>query len=343
MKQDIVKWDIAGTAIFKIGLAIIIFYLLFLIRPILLWALLALVISIVFNPAVSFLQKRKLPRILSAAIIYFVFLAAVALFFYLIIPPVAAEISSFSQNFSQYSAQISSFFARYNINIQNVFNLYPALNSALLNFSSNLLNVVISVFGSVFAAITIFILAFFFSVEEKDLLQMIRLFSPPKWEEAVMKAWDKSQSQVIGWFGSRILCSIGVAILTFLAALILKIKFAVSLGLLGGLLNIVPVIGPLIIGAILIAVALTKSLTAAVLALVFSIIIQQIEHNVLTPFFTRRMVGIPNFLVLLSILIGGELMGIIGAFLAIPIAGVIYETLKNYSLYQKKTELNGKE
>jgi predicted PurR-regulated permease PerM len=95
-------------------------------------------------------------------------------------------------------------------------------------------------------------------------------------------------------------------------------------------------IGPVLVGIILIAFAFMGGWVKVLLALLFTVLIQQIEHNVFMPLFTKKMVGIPNFLVLISILVGGELLGVIGAILAIPLGAILYETLKNYSLYKKE-------
>lgn len=333
------QWNITWATIFKIALTVIIIYGLFLIKGIILIGLSALTISIIFNPAISFFEKKKIPRSLAAFFVYFGFLAILSLIFYIIIPPIAKETMVFSQNFSQYFTQYSdtivSLLRVDTFDIPSILNANPGIGAGIINISGGVLKFATSFFGGMFSVITVFVLAFFFSIEEKDFVGMIRKFSPKKWEESVLKAWTKSQEQVMGWFGSRILSAFGVGILTFIVCLILKIKFAVSISLLAALLNIVPLIGPVLVGIILISFALLNSLYTAFLALIFSILIQQIEHNIFLPFFTKKIVGIPNFLVLLAILVGGELMGVVGALLAIPLAGVIYETLANYMTYKK--------
>jgi predicted PurR-regulated permease PerM len=83
---------------------------------------------------------------------------------------------------------------------------------------------------------------------------------------------------------------------------------------------------------------LLNSFPIAFLAVILFVVVQLIESNILTPMVTKQIIGIPNFLVLISILIGGQLMGIIGAVLAIPLFAVLYETVKNYFIYKKNQE-----
>jgi len=108
---------------------------------------------------------------------------------------------------------------------------------------------------------------------------------------------------------------------------------------LAGVLNFIPILGPIVTGVIAFVFIALDSLWKAVLLLIIFTLIQQIEGNILTPILTRRFVGLPPVLVLISLAIGGKLLGILGAVLAIPLAGVIYEFLKHF-LQKKKEDLS---
>lgn len=341
MQKDAVKWDIPWSVIFKIVLVIAIVYALFLIRNILVLGLAALVISIIFNPAITFLNKRKIPRTVAAILVYLAMAGLIGLIAYIITPPLIMEASNFSQNFSNYFSQYSEAISKIShINILDFNSLMsnPMVSENLLNISKNVFNFLYSFVGGMVAMITMFVLAFFLSVEENDLTKMIKSFSPKRWEEDVLKSWQKSQEQVMGWFGGRLISSFAVALMTFIVCFALQIKFAVSVSVLAGLLNLVPLIGPIVASALLFLLGLLNSWPTALLILFFSVVIQFIENNLLTPFISKKIIGIPNFLVLLSILIGAQLLGFVGAILAIPLCAVLYETLKNYMAYKKEHE-----
>ena len=341
MSQNTLKWDIPWSVIFKIVLVVAIVYALFLIKNILVLGLAALVISIIFNPAITFLNKRKIPQTVAAILVYLALVGIIGLIVYVITPPLIAEASNFSQNFSNYFSQYAETVSKIShIDILDFNSLMsnPMVSENLLNISKNVFNFLYSFVGGVVAMTTMFVLAFFLSVEENELTKMIKSFSPKRWEADILKSWQKSQEQVMGWFGGRLISSFAVALMTFVVCFALQIKFAVSISVLSGLLNLVPLIGPIIASVLLFTLGLLNSWPTALLILFFSIVIQFIENNILTPFISKQIIGIPNFLVLLSILIGAQLLGFVGAILAIPLCAVLYETLKNYIAYKKEHE-----
>jgi predicted PurR-regulated permease PerM len=335
MNTEIEKVDFTWTSIFKFFFVLILFYFVFLTKDILVLTLLSLIISILFNPLINILERKKLSRSLAGFIVYFSFVLILSFLFYFLIPPIVSEIQSFTVNMSKYLEVLPKTLTNAGFDLKNISSFILNVKDELVSVSSNIFGFIISIFGSIFAGITVFALALFLSIEKDDILKVIKSITPKKWEEEVVQGWERSQEKVSSWFVSRIFCSIGVTILTFLLCVFLNIKFAVSLSLFSGVLNIVPVVGPLVAGIVLAVVALFDSWNKVVLVIIASIIIQQIENNILTPFFTRKMVGIPTFLVLLSILFGGKLLGIIGAILAIPLVGIFYETTKTYFLSKK--------
>ena len=322
--------DLTWRSLFKVAVALVLFYIVYLLRSVLVWILLSLIISTLLNPLIEILEKRKVHRIGAAIIVYFSILLSVVLTVYIVIPPMITELQIFSSGFSKYFENIPGILSSIGLSsFENIASLSSGLNESLVKVSSNIFNVFISLFGSIFAGITVFVLSLFMSIEEKEMVKGLRLVSPKNFEEEVIKRWERSKDQVVMWFGSRVISCICVALMTFLLCVLLKIKFALSLALMAGVLNIIPMIGPIISGIILCLFAL-DSIPKLALAIVSMIVIQQIESNVLTPVFTKKMVGLPNVLVLLSIIIGGILGGIIGAVLAIPLAGIIFEGLKDY-------------
>jgi len=297
MKQEIEKIDVTWSAIFKFFFILILFYLIFLTRDILIWAILGLIISILFNPLLDILEKKKIPRPLAGFLVYFGALLIIFILVYFLVPPIILEIQNFYSNFYKYLESLPQALAAIGFELKNIATFALTLKDSLIQISSNIFDLVSSLFGSIFAGATIFSLALFLSIERNDILGLIKTVSPKNWEEDILKIWERSQDKVSSWFGSRILCSIGVAVLTFIACYFLKIKFAVSLSLLAGALNIVPFLGPIIAGIILAVVALFDSWTKALWIIVLSVVIQQIDNNIFTPLFTRKMIGVPTFLV----------------------------------------------
>ena len=96
------------------------------------------------------------------------------------------------------------------------------------------------------------------------------------------------------------------------------------------MLNFVPIVGPLVTALLVGIVVAMESVLQAVFVILSFILIQQIEGNILTPLLTKRFTGLPPALVLVALAVGGELWGIMGAILAIPLAGIVYEFLRDF-------------
>jgi len=339
MKPEIKMIDITWRAIFKVIAAIILFWIIYLLHDVIVWAILALFISILFNPLIDIIEQKKIRRVFATIIVYVTFLLVSILLLFVIIPPLVAETQYFSSNFAQYFNMVPTYLSQMGLDsFESIYSLNSSLNQSLVKVSSNIFGVFASLFGSLFAGLTIFVLSIFMSLEEKEIIKGLKLVSPKGFEEQVLNRWERSQHHVVAWFGSRVLACICVTIMTFLLCVFLKIKFALGLALLSGVLNMIPMVGPIISGIIVAAFALAVSFPKLVVAVIFLLIIQQIESNILMPIFTKKMSGLPSVLVLISILVGGVLGGIVGAILAIPMAGIIFEGLKDYFTHRKNRD-----
>jgi predicted PurR-regulated permease PerM len=330
--------DVSWSTFLKIAVVGLIFYMLYLIRDILFLIVFALIISILFNPAIDFLAKRRLPRPLAVILIYLVIFGFVGTLIYSIAPIFIYEIQQFTQFFPQYFEKFSPILQGFGI---TAFESFESFTSAIQNWSvqasSGIFNALGAIFGGIFSTITIFTIAVFLSLEEKGMEKTISLLFPKRYEANVLNIWDRARIKVAGWFGTRILSSLLVFLMTLIACKILAIKYAVSFGLLAGATNIIPIIGPVAAGIIIVLFTLLDSWAKALFILIVFILIQQIEGNIITPILTKRFMGMSPVLVLIALMVGAKLWGVLGAILAIPLFGILYEFIKEF-LKKKKEE-----
>lgn len=330
--------DISWGTILKIAVVSLCFYLIFLVRDILVLIIFAVIISVLFNPAIDFLQKRKIPRVLAASLVYVSIFGFLGLFVYLLVPIFIFEIQQFTQFFPQYFEKMAPSLRDLGISAFDNFEVFlDSLGDWLVRASSNVFSALSAIFGGIFSTIAIFSIAFFLSLEEKGLDRIIGLFSPKKYEAYVLDLIHRSENKVAGWFGSRILACIFVGIATFFACKIISLKYAVSFAFLAGVLNIIPIVGPLVTALIFLLFTILDSWAKAVIILVIFLIIQQLEGNILTPILTKRFVGLPPIIVIVALMIGAKLWGILGGILAIPLTGIIFEFLRDF-LKKRKEE-----
>lgn len=335
MREDQVL-DISWGTIFKIGAAILFFYLIFLIRDILIWLIFALIISILLEPAIAFLEKRKIPRVASSVLIYFLLFFLIGVLVYFSALPLFNEIQKITLLFPQYFEKIAPSFKNLGIEAFENFETFTKNFQAwLLSASGGILSAISSIFGGILTTLTIFTFSLFISFEKNGSERIVKTLLPEEKANFILEIWERCQTKVSAWFGVKILSCIFVGILTFIALKALKIDYAFVLAVLAGATNMIPILGPIFAGALMTGLALFQSLVSAVLILILFILIQQIENNILTPILSRKFIGMSPILVLVSLLIGGKLWGLLGAILAVPIFGIIFEFFKDLLSRQK--------
>jgi predicted PurR-regulated permease PerM len=128
------------------------------------------------------------------------------------------------------------------------------------------------------------------------------------------------------WFGAQLLLSVVVGVLVAAGLWFLGVRYAILLGILAMILELVPVIGPVIVGVIAFLVAVSDSFVLGLYALVFFVAVQQFENHILIPMIIGKTMNVHPVVVVTSLLAGGKIAGFIGILLAVPIAVMAQET-----------------
>ena len=330
--------DISWGTIFKIAFIALLFYIIYLIRDILVLSIFALIISILLNPLINFLQKKKIPRVAAVVFIYIGIFGLVSLLIYSFASLFIIEIQKFSQVFPEYFEKISPPLKSLGVKaFEDIESFIELMNKSVDTMAASFLGAMAAIFGGIFSTIYVVTIAIFISLEEKGVEKSLSLLFPKKYEAYILNLWGRCQQKVSGWFLSRILASIFVGAVSYIAFVILDVKYPLTLGLLAGILNFIPVIGPLITGVLIFIIISLDSTLKAIFAVIAFTLTQQIENNILTPLLAKRFVELSPILVLISLVVGGKLLGILGAVLAIPLAGILSEFIKDF-LAKKREE-----
>ena len=331
--------DISWATIFKISIAVITLYFVYLLKDIIIWIIFALIIAILFNFPIDYLEKKKIPRIVSASLLYFGIFALISWFFYETAPIFLAEIENFIHNFPLQLSKISPLLEKMGLGAINAnANLINFTKESLKGAQGGILNAFSAIFGGFYSAIFIVFLAFFISLEKNVGERIVEFFSPAQYKFYFGELWKKAKKKIGGWFISKLIGALFVGTATFAALAILNVKYSFIFSLLAGVLDLIPFIGPLIVGLVATAVIWLSSPTQAIFALTAFIIIQLLENDLVLPIIYRRAVDLSPVLVLIALAIGGELWGVLGAILAIPLTGIIFEILKDYFAGKIKME-----
>jgi len=325
--------DISWEMISKIFLAIFVFYFIYLTREIALWFFFALAISVLLQPAINFLRKLWLPKILAVLLVYFSVFGILGIMIYLMAPIFIEELRQLSRHLPEYSYQISPFLQQVGFDVTQTFaNLTQLLVAWLAQSSKGVIGAVMVFFGGLASTAFILTTAIFLSLEDNAFERFLTLVFPKKYEENIVALFKRARNKVSGWFGARIISCIFVGVASYIIFYIFGIKYALILALISGILNFVPYIGPLITTILLIVfISVSSGSWLAVLYVLIAIfIIQETDNKLLTPLLMKKLVDIPPVLVLISLLVGAKLFGFLGTIFAVPVFGIIYEFLKEF-------------
>lgn len=340
MERSEAKLDMSWETIIKISLMVLILYIFFLIKDILVWVVFGVIISLLFNPIIDFLQKKRIPRVVGVIGVYLLVFGIIALTIYSTAPFFVSEIQRFSELFPRYLESIAPPLEGLGVKgFSDVETFFDTVSGGVEKIASNFFTAFFAIFNGVFSTLFILSIAIFLSLEEKAVERTIFLLFPKKYEAFALDVWTKSQKKVSGWFLSRVISSLFVGLVTSLCLVLFNVQYPFSLGLLSGVLNFIPIIGPLFTGAVVGLLVALDSTVKALFVVIALILIQQIEGNILTPILTKKFIGISPVLVLIALAIGGELWGIMGALLAIPLAGILAEFFRDFLKRRKEEKI----
>lgn len=335
--------DISWGMIFKILITILFVYFIYLIRDLIVWFIFALVLSILFEPIINILTKRKIPRIFAVTIVYLFFFGILAYVSYISLPFLISEVRDFSAGFPQ---QIPVFFEKISPTFKQLgVNTFESFDTFLANFqkpleevTKNVFSILLVFFGGIMSTFFTIGMSFFISLEKGLMEKILILFFPKKYEDYLIGLWNKSKDKVIGWFLMRVIGVIFVGLSSYIAFLILNIDYPVSLAAIAGVFDFVPIVGPLIAAIIIFITVALDSVLKAIFVIVVFAIIGSIENNVLFPVLSRKIIRVPPLIVLVSLFIGGKLWGVVGAIVLVPLIAIMFEFLKDF-IKENKEEM----
>ena len=347
----IFSWSVIGFLL----IAALFFYVIYLIRIAVIPLFIAMAIAYLISPLMHLLN-RKMRRGFAVTITYILFTGIVALIFFFIIPIIVDQFRVFIDKFPSYllnlNDTIDTFF-RDSIIIGSIENMLgkeivtPDTNGITkyfmgrFNFEEmNLLEQATMFTRSIINIVLYLVVGPLLGVYIlKDIDKLKRGFIsiiPGKYRRPVVNTMDRINHVAGRYIRGQIFISIIVGVLCTVVLLVLKVDFAVLLGAIAGIFNLIPLLGPWI-GAIPAALAaLFISPLKALLVIILFIAVQQFDSYVISPNVMKYQVGVNPGLIIFSLMAGGALFGFWGLLIAVPTVAIIQETLKYYLLERNK-------
>lgn len=325
-----VPWRTIWATIGSVVLTLALIALVKAVSKVLVWLVIAGFFAVVLGPTVDFVEHRlHLRRSLATVLVFLAGLSLVSGMLYSFITPIVDQTQEFVDNFPRYvedakagRGPLGGLVQRYELD-KRIEEHRDDLQKALRNMGRNSVDIVRGVGNAVAATLTIFVLVILMLLSGPKMLRSgLGALSPPTAEHVRKVAADCAKA-VTGYVAGNLLISVIAGTATFVFLWIADVPFRTVLGLWVAFADLIPLIGATLGAIPVVLVAFLNSTGQGIATVIFFVVYQQFENHVLQVTIMARTVDLNPLVVLVAVLIGVELSGILGALLAIPVAGVL--------------------
>lgn len=310
-------------------------YFLYYIRSIVVMLFLAVIVMSALNPAVTKLEKRfRVPRVLGILLMYVLWITMLGLSLWVIVPPLAVQLTNLVRLIDD-TLHINETLFSSNLSLAELNGLASQLQGSV----GTVVSIVTGAFSGVFTFFTVTVMSFYLLIDRENIHRKIGWFTRDKKNFALAEEFVNSvELQLGGWIRGQLILMIVIGLVTYLGLRLLGVPYALPLAVLAGLLEILPNLGPTFaaVPAIILAAisAGNPGLMAGVTTL-FYIVVQQLENNIIVPKIMKDNVDVNPLATILTILIGFQVAGVVGALLSVP-AYIILRTF--YSMWLRENK-----
>jgi len=300
------------------------------VRQVLLLVVIAFVLAIGLDPGVRFFERRlKMKRGWATASIMITVLVLLGGFVAVIVPPIADEVQEFAKKVPQYIDDLQSSNGIVG-DLQKQFNLAERLQELTKDVPGlvqsafpSVLGFTKQVGGALFSLLTVLVLLIYFMASLPRLEDGLSLLFPQAKRKEYRGLMDKATEKIGGYVSGQLTVCLVAGVVGFIAFLVIGLPFPAALAMLVAITTLIPSVGGLIGSILVVLVGLFNGLGTALTALVYVLVYQQVENYVISPRIMKKAVDLSPAAVLISVLIGGSLLGFVGALLALPLAAAV--------------------
>jgi predicted PurR-regulated permease PerM len=282
-------------------------------------------------------KRQRVPRWLAILVIYVVIVGGLTVVGLLVVPPLVSQARElwtglFNPTQGQDGRILPSLFDRVQsflidrgllserLTLSEAMRRAPGTPGEAVGTIATALSTTVS---GIFGIITILILTFYLLLESDSLFAGFARLFPRAERGRVEETANKISTKVSAWLNGQLILAGTIGISAAIGLALLNVPYFYVLALLAGVGEIIPIIGPILSAIPAVAVGFTVSAQTGFFVLIFFIAQQQVENHVLVPKVMERQVGVSAVTVIVALLVGGSLLGILGAILAVPTAAIL--------------------
>lgn len=313
----------------EISPKIVVFTVLFLLALVFIWNIRQLIYVIFFafvfmgalKPIVNFLERYKISRPVAVAIVSLCLSVTFFLISSFVFPIFVKQTIAFVRILPDAVGAIPGFTSYINIDLVPRF---------LPNVTENILNIISGLFSNFIVIVSIIIFTFYFLFEEKFLKKFLDKFLRERDSDKIFEVFTRAEKAMGDWVRGQLILMLVIGLATYLGLVLLGIKYAFPLAVIAGLLEVVPYIGPILSSLPSIFLGISYSWIMGIYIAILYLIIQQLENNFIVPVVMKKATGLNPIVTLIVLVIGGELGGVFGIIISIPLTLFMETVLSSF-------------
>jgi len=305
-------------------------------RSVLVLIVIALFLAIGLNPTVEWLTAHNVRRGLAIAIVFFAVIGAFVGFGFAVVPPVVEQSNAFVKELPSYLDDL-----RRNPTVRQFDEDYGVIERAQKYVTSGelgqrafggLLGVGRVVLNAVFGALTILIMTLYFLAALPSMKRQAYRLVPASRRERVTLLGDEVLARTGQFVSGALTVAFIAAFTSYMFLRIVDMPYAIALAVFVGLLDLIPLVGATIAAIVVSLLGFTQSAGVGIACIIFYVAYQQFENYVVYPHVMRRAVDVPAPVTVVAVLLGGALLGIVGALIAIPVAAAVLLVVRQVAI-----------
>jgi len=308
-------------------------YFIYLVRGILLPFVLAFLVAYLLKPIISFLERRGITRLLAICVVYLSMLGLAAGLAFYGLPRLIAELNQLGEAIPSYTRQVQEL----NNTLQRRYSNFALPDSVrvvideriafgekgILKFVDKSVGSLLGLFSHLFSFLLAPVLGFYILKDAEGISKKFEGSIPTRYRADVLALVRDVDQVVRSFIRGHLTVSFLVGVLTWLGMTLIGMPFALIIGIIAGISDLIPFFGPFIGAVPAVAIGLLQSWELAGYALLVIFVVQQLESNVISPKILGDSLGLHPLVIIFVLLAGGQLYGVVGMLVAVPLAASV--------------------
>jgi predicted PurR-regulated permease PerM len=292
----------------------------------------AFVIAYLVNPVVVFLEKRGLKRIVAVGLIYSIIMGIFAGVASYVLPAAYRELLRLIDILPFYTfkakSYLDSLYLRFSRNLtpeikEVIRNNIDSIQAMIMKKITNTATIFVRTFESIVNWVIAFVISFYLVKDKDYFINLIKYIIPIKRRQDVYKVSGQINAVLTRFIRGQLVVALIVGVLATIGFLIIDLNFALLMGMVTGIANVIPYFGPIIGGVPVFVLGLLNSPAKALWAVIVVFAVQQLESGIITPKIVGDSVGIHPVFIIFSLFIAAKFFGVVGMLFAVPAAAIL--------------------